>query len=430
AASPASRAGAAAEAAGAQGVLGDSEILLVEGRLEDEEAAVPLRSRVGREHAEQAYTRALGGADAARTARLARTATRYGVRLDPDALYDRGRAAVGPALLDEPADPLLTALLSEQDGIRAGTLDYLGTLTSDQAVDAFERGLDRVFAAEELRTRPVLRDALLIAAARRGEGDRIEILLQSVTGTDVLPLPLLNALWPDLWTAAEAAETLRRSAVRIPSGWIEPLIVRPAAEPADGLAALLSALTPRRIAGRMAAQSVQRLDALLYVAAKEEFLRSGSEKEKKTAAGLLVKSYDGKARDARDYLVVRLSAAVLTLHPADLCALLVAMPETLRGGYLHALRRVLDPRVETAQSRERAAAVAFVTSEIARQNKIAILAEKIGKVLAGSLPLWSRRDLKKVAGRVKEYGPDQARAFDRWREKHERRGLLSRLVRR
>jgi hypothetical protein len=425
-----SRLAAAAEAVGAQGVLGDSEILLVKGRLEDEEAAVPLRSRVGRENAERAYMQALGGADAAGTARLARTAARYGVRLGLSALHDRGREAVGPALLADPADPLLVELLSEQSQIRAGTLEYLGMLTSDQAVDAFGRGLDRVFSAEELKTRPVLHDALLITAARRGEGDRIEVLLQSVTEADVLPLPLLNALWPDLWTAAEAAETLRRSSAKIPSGWIEPLIGRPAVEPAEGLAELVAVLEPRRIAGRMAPQSRERLDSLRYVAEKEEFFRSGSDKEKKTAAVLLAKSYDSKGKHARDYLDLRLSAAALSLHPKIVFVVLLEMPEVLRDGYLRTLRRVLDPRVETAHSRERAAAVAFAVTVIARHENVDILAKRINKVLAESLPLWPKRDLKKVGGRVKEYGSDHARAFDCWREEHERRGLLSWLVRR
>lgn len=433
----------AAAAGGFDELLATVEERLVTAQLADTSAvtAVPLRSPRARELARREHTRALADAGEATVLRLLDLARAHDVRPDAGVLRDCGTRMVGPLLLRSPSAAGVHEALKHWPDLRAGTLAYLDQAAAGATplYAVFDAGLDRAIPEAELAALPALREAALVAAARREPERRVETALTVLSGRGPVGRfddALLAVLWPDGWPIEDATSLLSRlpeqaadDQLLVP--WVTPLLRGPLSEDRLGsYGALCDLLDRLPLAERLPVELRDRLAAVAATRQVESrFIRAcanGRAKERLAEGEAFLDTYHAPATSAaRDYLRIRLTALLPTL-PHDVSAvLLVRAPDEIRHAYVARVARTLDENGEVAVS---AAAAAFATMcAAARLKQGGSVADAIHGVLVQRLPDWRKRELGAVERQVRRRSNRIAEEFKRWRLEHgpRRRGWLT-----
>jgi hypothetical protein len=409
--------------------------------------AAPLRSASVREFAGHRYARLLGEADADTMVRLLKLAHAHEVRPDPRVLRDCGQRVAGPQLLRSPSSPEVHEAVRQWPDLRAGTLAFLDGAAEPDATclyPVFEAGLDAAVDDADLAALPALREAALVARARRDPEQRVDVALSVVSGRGPagrLDDALLNALWPERWSldvAMAMLSRLPREAVADPLlvPWVAPLLSTSLSEDdhpgLESFGALCDLLEGLPLTAMLPSQAQDRLKATVLIRRTESRLgRAGGkigERERLAVGESLLAAYDQPAMSAaKDYLRIRLVVLLPTLPHETLAALLARAPGEIRTLYLSRMERRLGGDRHVAVS---TAAAAFTTMCGAPRRRRNPVADGIEGVLLRSLPRWRKRDLNAVEREVRRTSKRMAEEFKRWRQRHcapRRRWLMRRL---
>jgi hypothetical protein len=402
-----------------------------------------------REFAARRYTELLARADADTMVRLLRLAQAHDVRPDPGALRDCGLRVAGPQLLRFPSSTELHEAVRRWPELRAGTLaclDRVAMSDGTRLYAVFDAGLDEAVPDVELAALPALREAVLVARARRDPARRVDAALSVVSARGPagrLDAALLTALWPHGWSVKEATALLARlprEAVADPElvAWVVPLL-RASLSEADrpGLesyGALCEAMDGLPLSKMLPAELQQRLRAVVWIRGTERrFVQAGEKRterarrERFTAGESLLAAYDRPDMSAaKDYLRVVLAEVLTTVPHETPAALLAQATGGIQNLYLTQVRRGLEDERPVAVGRAAAAFAALC--EVRRENRP--LAKAVEGVLQGRLRDWRNRDLNAVERQLRRTSKRMAEEFKRWRLLHcppRRRWLVRRL---
>ena len=400
--------------------------------------AAPLRAPGVREFAARRYTQLLAQADTDTMVRLLRLAQAHDVRPDPRMLHDRGLRVAGPQLLRFPSSMELHEAVRQWPELRAGTLTCLDQAAMSDATRlyaVFDAGLDEAVPDVELAALPALREAGLVARARRDPARRVDAALSVLSARGPagrLDAALLTAIWPDGWSMKDATATLSRLPREARADpelvtWVTPLLRTSVSEDdrpgLESYAALCEALDGLPLTTMLSSELQARLRAVASVRRIERrFVQAGekgterADKERFAAGKTLLAAFEAQdMAAAKDYLRILVAEVLTTVSHATLAALLAQATGEIRHIFLTQVGRELDAKRSSVGVTT--AAAAFTTlCEVRQQDEW--FAQDIDQVLRRHLRHWRNRDLNAVERQVRRTSKRMAEEFKRWRLRH------------
>ncbi|MEV6843095.1 GTPase-associated protein 1-related protein [Actinoplanes sp. NPDC051411] len=400
--------------------------------------SVPIRGEAGRAYGCELLSGELPRLPAAGAAALLAWAAGAGVPVSDGSLRELGRRTAGPALLLQPADPMLRAVLPGRPALCDGVVAYLGAVGApefDRLVEAVEAGLDEALGPAVTEAGPAVRQAVAVARVRAGRADPLDGLSAALDeGGDIPVGRLIDLLFPaGRWTVAEAG---RAFAVLGPRrATIEPVTARFAAtvlaEPPPGARAehadLCLRLARSPVRARLSPAARDRVEMFANADRwADEIARSGKDRADllKSLHSWLSRLPDADRRAVEEVLLRRFADFKASAR-ADLIQGLIGLRRAYCAGLVAALR-VREPDLAVGASAVRT--LRHLAMKPASGANQAACSELDG-ALRASIGRWRSGRQNRFLEYVESSAPDTAAFLRRWYGQAPA-GLLNRLARR